>query len=176
MCIRDRNYTITVSPSVQSRESVFYTTNTSFSLAVLRGVEYALRIFATNCIGNSDTTTFNVISKYIFAVVWKSLKHFSSCIYSYNVTWAHIVKWSLCTSHAWPFHVHQSIAEIQNVDRIHVHVYCVSLWIKGHACVLTNYHKPYLTLGACAGVTVVMVCVCVCVSVCPRASCYMPRL
>ena len=31
-----------------------------------------------------------------------------------------------------------------------------------------------LTLGACAGVTVVIVCVCV--SVCPRASCYMPRL
>ena len=30
---------------------------------MLHGVEYTVRIFATNCIGNSDTVTFNITSK-----------------------------------------------------------------------------------------------------------------
>ena len=41
---------------------------------------------------------------------------------------------------------------------------------------LEKHWLVWLTLGACAGVTVVIVCVCVCVSVCPRASCYMPGI
>ena len=58
-----QNYTIALSPPVQSGESTFHTTSTSLTLEVLSGVEYTVRIFATNCIGNSHTTTHSVTGK-----------------------------------------------------------------------------------------------------------------
>ena len=59
------NYTILVTPPLQSQLSVFSATTTSLQLTVLYNKEYIINITAHNCAGGSGTTSEPlVVGKY----------------------------------------------------------------------------------------------------------------
>ena len=52
------NYTVEVSPALDSRSRVITTTNTT--LTIPYNTNYTVAVFASNCIGDSSTTTTTV--------------------------------------------------------------------------------------------------------------------
>ena len=64
----DLEYSITITPPVESGPSNFMTHNTTIQLSVLYNYEYTMNVVASNCAGNITpvSTTFN-ISKHSIA-------------------------------------------------------------------------------------------------------------
>ena len=54
------NYTIAIDPEAANSESIFYTVNTSISLALHYDQDYNISVVASNCVGNSTPAQFHI--------------------------------------------------------------------------------------------------------------------